>query len=195
MPIGSTGSLTLSAEYRDREPTSRGDYDDRVLTLPTPEPLRVTSRFGDAEVQDLTFYANAVIPLSDAWSAYSWLGFQQRDGESAAFPRLANNANNLAAIYPTGFLPIIATDIKDVAAAFGVRGAIGPWDADFSVVYGRNDIDYRTENSINGTLNATLGAASPTSFDSGGLQYDQITVNAGVVRGFDWGFAALLVWR
>jgi iron complex outermembrane recepter protein len=189
LPIGSTGSLTLSAEYRDREPTSRGDFDDRVLSLPVPETLRVTSRYGDAEVQDLTFYANAVIPLNDAWSAYSWLGFQQRDGESAAFPRLANNANNLAAIYPNGFLPIIATDIKDVAAAFGVRGAIGPWDADFSVVYGRNDIDYRTENSINGTLNATLGAASPTSFDSGGLQYDQITVNAGLVRGFDWGFA------
>jgi iron complex outermembrane receptor protein len=184
LPIGD-GSLTLSAEYRDREPTSRGDYDIRVTTLPQPEPLRVTSRYGDAEVRDATFYANAAIPFNDAWSGYGWLGYQDRAGESAAFPRLSNNANNVPSIYPTGFLPIIATDITDIAAAFGVKGALFGWDADFSLVYGRNEIDYRTENSINGTL----GAASPTSFDSGGLEYDQLVANIGFVHGLDWGFA------
>jgi len=179
------GSLTLSAEYRDREPTSRGDYDFRLQAPPLLEPARITSRYGEAEVRDATFYANAVNPISDDWTAYGWLGYQDRAGESAAFPRLRNNANNVASIYPDGFLPLIATDITDFAAGFGVKGDFLGWDSDFSLVYGRNEIDYRTENSINGTL----GAASPTSFDSGGLQYEQYVANVGFVHGLDWGFA------
>jgi iron complex outermembrane recepter protein len=179
------GFLTLSAEYRDRQPTSRGDFDTRVLSLPNPEPLRVTSRYGESEMRDATLYANAGIPMGN-WDGYGWLGYQAREGESTAFPRLANNANNQVSIYPNGFLPIIATDIDDLAVGLGIRGALGEWSSDFSVVYGRNALDYRTENSINGTL----GAASPTSFDSGGLEYDQLTANIGLIREFDWGLAS-----
>jgi len=184
LPLGPEGFLTLSAEYRHREPTSRGDYDTRVLTLPTPEPLRVTSRYGESEIRDVTVYANAGIPVG-SWEIYGWLGYQNREGESAAFPRLANNANNVPAIYPNGFLPLIATDIDDATLALGARGDLFGWKSDVSVVYGRNALDYRTENSINGTL----GAASPTSFYSGGIEYDQLTANAGAVHEFDWGLA------
>jgi len=185
LPLGASGFLTLSAEYRDRNPTSRGDFDNRVLTLPVPETLRVTSRYGDPAVKDATFYANAGAPIGNDWNYYGWLGYQQRKGESAAFPRLANNANNVLSIYPNGFLPIIATHIDDVTAASGVKGNLAGWSADFSLVYGRNTLDYRTENSINGTL----GAASPTSFDSGGIAYDQLALNADFVHEFDWGTA------
>jgi iron complex outermembrane receptor protein len=181
LPLGAEGFLTLSGEYRDRSPTSRGDFDARAAA---PKPDIVTSRYGDAEVLDMTFYANAGLPVG-AWQLYGWLGYQKREGESAAFPRLANNANNQVSIYPQGFLPLIATDIDDIALALGTRGAIGEWDADFSVVYGRDALDYRTENSINGSL----GAASPTSFYSGGMAYDQLVANIDLVRGFDWGFA------
>jgi iron complex outermembrane receptor protein len=44
LPLGAQGFLTLSAEYRDRDPTSRDDFDSRVTTLPQPQPLQVTSR-------------------------------------------------------------------------------------------------------------------------------------------------------
>ena len=185
LPLGEAGFLTLTAEYRDRQPTSRGDFDSRVLALPIPEALRVTSRYGDSEMLDATFYANAGLPAG-AWEHYGWLGYQARDGESAVFPRLADNANNVRSIYPNGFLPLIATDIDDLSAGLGTRTALGDWRADFSLVYGRNTIDYRTENSINGTLSD----ASPTSFYSGGIDYDQLTANAGLVREFDWGLAA-----
>ena len=182
LPLGAQGFLTLSAEYRDRDPTSRGDFDSRVTTLPQPQPLQVTSRYGDPSMRDETFYANAGVPLGQDWSTYGWMGYQKRKGESAAFPRLANNANNVLSIYPNGFLPIIASDIDDVTAAWGVKGDLAGWKSDFSLVYGRNALDYRTENSINGTL----GAASPTSFDSGGITYDQLTFNADFTRQFDW---------
>ena len=100
--------------------------------------------------------------MASGWELYGWAGYQQRDGESAAFPRLRNNANNSVAVYPNGFLPLIATDIKDLSTGFGVKGEFGNWRTDISLVYGFNDVAYRTENSINGTLIPN----SPTSFDS-----------------------------
>lgn len=184
--LGPEGFLTVSGEYRDREPTSRGDIDPRLAAQTPPEAPSVNSRYGDAEVEDITFYANAGVPLNPDWELYGWAGFQTRDGSAAATPRIRSNANNDITVYPTGFLPIITSDIKDVSAAWGLRGALAGWDADASLVYGRNEFDYGVENTINGTLVPN----SPTTFDSGGMEYDQLLLNFGLVRGLDWGFAA-----
>ena len=53
------------------------------------------------------------------------LGYQNREGNSAAFPRIFNDARNVPAIYPNGFLPLITTDIDDLAVGWGVRGKLG----------------------------------------------------------------------
>jgi iron complex outermembrane receptor protein len=179
LPLGEEGFLTLSGEFRDRDPTSRGDFDNRVPGSP------VTSRYGDANVEDITAYVNAGVPLDGDWNIYGWAGYQQREGDSAAFPRIFNDVRNVPAIYPNGFLPLITTDIDDLALGWGVRGAVGGWDTDISLVYGSNEIAYGVENS----LNTSYGAASQTDFDAGGMKYDQIVFNAGMVRGFDWGLA------
>jgi iron complex outermembrane receptor protein len=177
LPLGADGFLTLSAEYRDRDPTSRGDFDNRVPGSP------VTSRYGDGEMRDLTGYVNAGIPLENDWQVYGWAGYQNREGNSAAFPRIFNDARNVPAIYPDGFLPLITTDIDDVAAGWGVKGKLGEWDADVSLVYGMNDVHYGVDHS----LNTSYGAASQTSFDAGSMKYDQFVFNAGIVRGFEVG--------
>lgn len=177
LPLGPEGFLTFSGEYRDREPTSRGDFDNRVPGSP------VTSRYGDPEMQDLSAYINAGVPLGDTWDIYGWAGYQLREGSSAAFPRIFNDARNVPAIYPNGFLPLIETEIDDLALGWGARAEFGGWLLDMSVVYGRNALDYRVENS----LNTSYGAASQTSFDAGGLEYDQIVANAGVTHGFEVG--------
>ena len=57
----------------------------------------------------------------------------------------------------------------------------GDWRTDISLVYGFSDVAYRTENSINGTLIPN----SPTSFDSGGFDYDQLVFNADAARSLD----------
>ncbi|HYJ42617.1 MAG TPA: TonB-dependent receptor, partial [Steroidobacteraceae bacterium] len=178
LPLGPEGFLTLSGEYRDRDPTSRGDFDIRVPGSP------VTSRYGDANVEDITAYVNAGVPLEGDWNIYGWAGYQQREGDSAAFPRLFNDIiRNVPAIYPNGFLPLITTDIDDLALGWGVRGKMGSWDADVSLVYGSNEVVYGVEDS----LNASYGAASQTSFDAGSMKYDQIVFNAGIVRTFEVG--------
>ena len=177
LPLGAEGFLTLTGEYRDRDPTSRGDFDSRVPGSP------VTSRYGDAEVRDITGYVNAGVPLSDDWQIYGWAGYQNRDGNSAAFPRIFNDPRNVPAIYPNGFLPLITTDIDDVAVGWGVKGALGGWDADISLVYGMNDVHYGVDHS----LNTSYGAASQTEFDAGSMTYDQFVFNAGIVHGFEVG--------
>jgi len=180
--LGSDGFLTLSAEYLNREPTNRSDYDPRVT------PTAITARAGDPKVEQWTIFANAGKPLNADWEAYGWAGYQHRDSESAAFPRLQNNTNNVVSIYPNGFLPKIAVNSQDLSLAGGVKGEIAGWSADFSLVYGRNALDFRTEDS----LNATYGAASPTSFDSGGLTYDQLVFGADFARQFEVGLSGPL---
>jgi len=189
LPIGGEGFLTLTGEYRDRDPTSRGDLDPRdprtaadiAAGVPRPAPI-VTSRYGDSEIEDKTVYANLGVPLANDWEIYGWAGYQKRDSDAAATPRLRNNVNNDVLVYPDGFLPFIVTDIDDMTAAAGTRGELGAWDTDVSLVYGLSKLEYGVENSINGSLIPT----SPTSFDAGGFEYDQLVFNASIVRGFDW---------
>jgi iron complex outermembrane receptor protein len=67
----------------------------------------VRSRIGDPQVQQGTGYFNAALPLADGsdWQVFASGGYQFRDSTSSAFARNPSNANNVAAIYPDGFLP------------------------------------------------------------------------------------------
>jgi iron complex outermembrane receptor protein len=179
LPLGDTGFLTVSGEYRFRNPTSRGDLDPR-LAIP-----QVTSRYGDPQSKDVTFYANAGLPLNDVWSLYGFAGYQNRKTDSAANPRLANNANNVLSIFPGGFLPLITTDIDDATASGGARGEVAGFKIDASVVYGYDKVQYGVEDSVNGSL----GAASPTKFNAGTMQYDQWVANTNATKELDFGWA------
>lgn len=171
--LGSDGFLTVSGEYLTRNPTNRGDFD------PRKEPIRVRSRFGDPDVEQYSGYVNAAKPLgSGTWSLYGFGGYQHRESESAATPRIVGgvgananaSANALASLYPDGFTPLIAVTSTDLTATGGARGELSSWTVDLNVSYGRNDLSFHTNNSGN----ATYGAASPTSFYAGKLSYDQL---------------------
>ena len=177
--LGSDGFLTVSGEYLFRNPTSRGDLDPRIT------PSKVTSRFGDPQVDQITVYANAGKPLNEEWDLYGFGGYQKRKTDSAANPRLANNANNVPAIWPNGFLPLITTDITDYSAAGGVRGTLGGFEIDAGLVYGYNQVHYGVRDSVN----ASMGIGSPTDFDAGKMQYDQLVAQVGGTRPLDLGLA------
>ncbi len=166
------GFLTLTGDWSKRNPTNRSDVSSAF------SPGVVTGRYGDAEVESKSIFANAGLPLNETWSLYGWAGYQKREGESAAFPRLANNANNIASIYPNGFLPKITTDIDDYNFAFGTKGELGAYTIDASVTYGENDIDYGVKDS----LNASYGPTSPTSFYAGSMKYRQTVASLDITR-------------
>lgn len=177
------GFLTVSAEYRSRENTNRSDIDKRVT------PNRITSRFGDADVDDLSVYLNAGKPLGDNFTLYGWYGYQRRDASSSATFRLPTDAQqNIPSVYPNGYLPFITTDTEDNSAGVGIRGEIAGFKADINLVYGKNDIDFGVQN----TINPSYGATSPTSFQAGGLTYDQTVFGADFSREVDVGLAGPL---
>ncbi|MFC4257324.1 TonB-dependent receptor [Altererythrobacter xixiisoli] len=175
--LGNNGFFTLSGEYVDRSATSRGDFDPRVT------PNRVTSRFGDPEVEQATIFANAGIGLGEAFELYGWAGYQDRDSKSAAFPRLASAAatGGVGSVWPDGFLPLIHTKSRNLTSAVGVRGDLGDWNVDLNLSYGRNRIEFRTLDSAN----YSLGAATPTDFYDGAVAYDQWVAGLDVTRSFD----------
>ena len=190
LPLGAEGFLTLSAEYRDREPTNRAGPDSRQQypDLPggglDPRELtfdRINHRFGLSASEALTLFANAGLPIGDTAELYGWASYQTRDGQSAGFFRRASDSRNVPAIYPDGFLPYITSDVEDISVLGGVRGDWGEWGYDFSLGYGRNELGYGVENS----LNTSMGASSPTRFDAGAMIYDQLTANADFHRTYD----------
>jgi iron complex outermembrane receptor protein len=193
LPLGAEGHVTLSAQYQDRRSTNRTGYDPRrqfnlIGGLVDQREFgfnRLSHRYGDPDTKDINLFLNAGLPLSDAIEAYAFASYGHRDGQSAAFYRLPSDARNVPAIYPNGFLPLINTELEDLAGTVGLRGEIGEgfrWD--LSAGHAENDFDFLISN----TLNRSFGPASPTSFDSGGLRYGQTIVNLDISKDLALGF-------
>jgi iron complex outermembrane recepter protein len=77
--------------------------------------------------------------------------------------------------FPGGFTPRFGGKVKDTSGTFGIRGEFGNGlKYDLSAGAGKNDVAYRISN----TVNASLGAASPTEFDLGSQIQQEIVANA-----------------
>lgn len=190
LPLGPEGFINITAEYRDRNDTNRAGYDPRrnyaqsgALDARELAFDRRNHRFGDPKTEDLNIVVNMGVPLDDQVSFYAFGSYGTRDAESAGFYRRAADNRNVLAIYPDGFLPLINTDTKDFAIVGGLEGDFGGWNWDLSMSYGQNDTDF----FITETLNASLGAASPTEFDAGGIAYSQLMSNLDISRDIEIG--------
>ncbi|MEP4486067.1 MAG: TonB-dependent receptor [Halioglobus sp.] len=89
--------------------------------------------------------------------------------------------------YPGGFTPSFGADTEDYSFVGGVRGTLDnglAWDLSGS--YGYNEADY----FINNTVNASLGSASPNSFNPGLYSQTEKNVNADVSYPIDVGLAS-----
>ena len=186
LPLGGNGFLTLAMEYKDQERTERGGWDFRQqypLVDGAFDPReadfdRFNAWYGEPELEQVSLFANAGADLANGVRVYGWASYQDREARSAGFYRRALDDRNVIEIYPDGFLPIIAPDVTDFSVAGGLAWTWGDWEMDSSLVYGKNEMEFTIEN----TLNRSLGPASPTEFDAGGFDYDQIVFNFTGVR-------------
>jgi iron complex outermembrane receptor protein len=198
LPLGEGGYLNLTAEYKDRSPTNRSGPDIRRNYFAAGDPREATfnryaHRYGDGVSKDLNFFVNAGYEFSDAAEFYTFGSYGVRDGNGAGFYRRSSDVRNrdwaastttFIPIYADGFLPIIASEIVDISAAAGLRGALGTWDYDLSFVYGSNLLNYKIENSVNTSLG---GVESARRFDAGGLRSGQTSINLDIRRDLDIG--------
>jgi iron complex outermembrane receptor protein len=201
--LPNAGFIHASGMFRDRGFSNRAGGDPRAqwtaaqlsadASRSNPDTANSATwpkkfRQGDALAQDGGLFLNASLPVSALVNLYAFGGWTYRNGESAANFRRPNDGNNLPVIYPEGFLPLITSTISDISAALGSKGEVDGWTYDISNTYGQNSFRFGVKN----TLNASLGASSPTSFDAGTLFYRQNSINLDIAKPLDIGLAAPL---
>ena len=165
----------LEIENEDGTVTSKPVwFDSREYTFD-----RQNFRIGDADSSQKVGFYNFGLPIVGGMELYSFGGYSTRQNNSAGFYRRANQAERTVTdIYPDGFLPEINTSIEDVSLAFGADWTHEATDlnVDVSVNHGLNTFDFFISNS----MNASYGAASPTSADAGGFELSQTAFNLDV---------------
>jgi len=164
------GFIRGGTEYKDRDPTNRAGFDGFADT-----PGQRNYVMGDGVARDTNAWFNSELPLGSG-KAYAFGTYNQRHTTGAAFYRYPSEQ---PAFYPDGYLPQTLGKNLDLSATAGYKGLIGElWDFDASLTHGRN----RFESSVRDTLNASLGADSPTSFDTGNYELRQSVANLDFTR-------------
>ncbi|WP_412851010.1 TonB-dependent receptor plug domain-containing protein [Chryseobacterium sp. PMSZPI] len=175
--IGSKGGFgNFTAEFINKDYAIRNANPD-IYNNPDPAPRQ---RFGDAKAQNIYFFGNIELPLSDGLTFYSRQGFSHRNTKAYAWTRTPNANGNIPDIYPMGFNPIEDTDITDFTFDNGLKFKVVNWDVDFYNAFGDNRFTY----DVTHTLNATLGSKSPTQFYAGGHSLLQNTTGFNAARQF-----------
>ncbi|MCW3160805.1 TonB-dependent receptor plug domain-containing protein [Chryseobacterium oryctis] len=171
--IGNNGGFgNFTAEFSNKEYAIRNANPEKY------EAPR--QRFGDAKAQNIYFFGNIEVPLSDNLKFYSHPGFSHRKTDAYAWTRSADADGNIPEVYPNGFNPIQATTITDFTFDNGLKFKVADWDVDFYNAFGNNRFTYQIEN----TINATLGVNSPTSFNAGGHSLLQNTTGFNATKQF-----------
>jgi len=163
-PLKNDGFVNLALSVQQQDQTQRAGADTRVtpaevhthVGIPDSTSFNAVLNAENLEIDDVVLYSNAL--------------FNYRDSKASAFYRTPDPARP---IYPDGFLPMINAQILDYSLAVGAKGKFSDIDWDLSNVYGANQFKLGVDN----TMNYSLGASSPTSFENGSLNFVQNTTN------------------
>jgi iron complex outermembrane receptor protein len=190
------GFLTLSAQAKDANsarrsvPATGAFYYPLANGSPDPRESRDKTVFagGLPDLRSLTLLYNAELPLAGGATLYSSSTWSTRDAIVGQNFRRPNSTNAVLSIFPDGYAPNYTLSENDFQVLAGIKGEAGGWRWDLSSTYGENE----TRNGASNSLNASLGATSPTSFNTFTARFAQWTNNADISRSFDVGLADAL---
>ena len=202
--LGNKGHLNITTDYTFRGYTNRmkelegtiygnaylnnatlnpegATSDDELLQLRGLTRADFNTRIGNSQITNTAAMFNLGLPVAGGGEFYAFGGLNYRNGIATGFYRTpAQSSQVVYEVYPNGFLPEILSFINDKSLGMGIRGKVNEWNIDFSNVYGLNRFRFQVENSIN----ASLGPASQTSFNSGGFSFSQNITSLGGTRNF-----------
>lgn len=196
--IGDAGFMNLSLEYSDNEALSRGIQRQVAQDLIDGGAIGVgaDSPFGDApfvqtwgrpESSALRFFLNSAVDIGDN-SLYARVGYGDTTGRYRFFYRNPNHGT-LATLRDegytghlneVGYTPFLDGDQTDFSFVTGLEGEFGGGTYfDFSFGYGKNELDYFLNNSINAGLGLTSDLQVPQmDFNVGGYEQAEFNLNA-----------------
>ncbi|MBL4659805.1 MAG: TonB-dependent receptor [Alcanivoracaceae bacterium] len=196
--LGDNGFLNLSLEYSDNKALSRGVQrpDAQALIDAGAIGVGADSPFGDGplvqtwgrpETDALRFFLNAGVDIGEN-TLYSRISYGDTSGRYRFFYRNPNHSTLTAlrdlgytgSLNDTGFTPFLDGDQEDFSIVTGLEGEFaGGTYFDFSFSYGKNELDYFLNNTINSGLGLTSGLQIPQmDFDVGGYKQEEINLNA-----------------
>lgn len=184
IPLDYDGFTNISLSANKQYQTQRAGADRRV------EPAEVHTHVGIPDSQSLALVLNSEIVQENDIVLYTRAILNYRDTQSSAFYRIPDSSRVQLS---EGFLPIMDSEVLDSSVTFGAKGIFAnSWNWDLSNVYGYNQFDYNSKD----TMNFDLDSSSQTSFNIGKLIFTQNTTNFDIKKKIDnFTFAAGVEYR
>tara|TARA_R110000782_G_scaffold268047_1_gene364005 strand:+ start:11659 stop:14040 length:2382 start_codon:yes stop_codon:yes gene_type:complete len=186
------GSLSITGDYSNSNATDRSVGIRNKIGQPDMEAYHATFDLKLPLGDQLELYSYGTWGHTIGWSEFRFRSAQARDavfarsfyqdGPNAIYPTWA-----LTSLYPEGFASQFGSVIRDGAIRAGVSADVTDnFTVDVSGGYGRNSIAYK----VRGSINASLGPLSPTSFDSGQIVASETNVDIDAAYLLDVGLVA-----
>jgi iron complex outermembrane receptor protein len=182
--LGSEGAVHFGAEYRDTGATNRaGPTSASASYNSTPADLALNNHIvfasGDPATINKSLFYNASLPvIGGEYEAYSFATANWRHTWGDAFFRYPDDPTNVPSIYPSGYRPVSEGVGRDASVVAGLRSSVAGWKWDVSAREGYDTFSYGLAN----TLNASLGASSPTTFHVADFTYEERALNLDLAR-------------
>ena len=204
--IGAEGFFNVTGEYWENDGHSRGDQrpDAASMIAAGAQGVGSDAVFDDAplaqswgrpETEGYRLFFNSGVALGDNSEIYAFGNYADTEGRYRFFYRPGeNDVSGLHSslvklrdefgytgdLLETGYTPYLDGDQEDYSIFAGYRGNwSSDWFYDFSLGYGKNELDY----TLNNTTNAALGLGPDgepvkMDFNPGGYEQEEVTINA-----------------
>lgn len=198
--FGDGGFINLTLGYYNQQLTNRAgspgiadlpaDARPNEIQWATENP-ELGMKVGQPDLEKGDLFVNLGHPLGKNAELYSFHGYSTRKGRSFAYYRapywrrgVADSEFLTRSEDFVGYQPSFEAQIDDHINALGVKFDItDTFNADASVTYGSNSVDYTVNNSVNRDYLADNGT-SPRTFKPGGYTLSNVVMNLDFANAF-----------